>query len=118
MEEQLVQALAGTQLPAEGPRKKAEHELAQLRTDAAFPVLLAKIASHTAVALNIRQAALSSLSTFVRANWSPDGEEDDDENDAGPPVSVSDETRAQVRSLLLELVLSNEDERKIKGMSR
>jgi importin-9 len=115
MEDQLVQLLANTQLSAEGPRKQAELNLRHLRADPAYPISLANIASHTAIALNIRQSALASLRQFIQANWSLDG--DDDEVEVQAPINIPDTTKTQIRSVLLELVLSNEDERKIKAAS-
>jgi hypothetical protein len=115
MEDQLVQLLANTQLSAEGPRKQAELELNRLKSTPAYPTSLVNIASHTAIALNIRQAALSSLRLFIESNWSPDGDFDDEGNTTVP---IADATRTHVRSVLLDLVLSNEDERKIKASAR
>lgn len=111
MEDQLVQVLANTQSPAEGPRKQAELDLKHAQTNPAFPLSLANIASHTSISIDIRQAALSSLRQFIERNWS--GESDD-----GPTVPISDPIKEQIRSVVLEVALSSDEERKIKTAAR
>jgi importin-9 len=51
MEDQLLQLLADTQLPAEGPRKQAEEHLQHAQNNPAFPGSLAAIATHSSVRL-------------------------------------------------------------------
>ncbi|KAJ9138132.1 Importin subunit beta-5 [Pleurostoma richardsiae] len=111
MEDQLVQLLANTQLPAEGPRKQAELELRHAQSNPAFPLSLANVAAHTSIASEIRQSALSVLRGFIEHNWSPEGDDD-----KGPRFPIPDATKDQLRSKLLELALSNEDDRKIKSL--
>lgn len=111
MEDQLVQILAATQSPAEGPRKQAELDLKHARSNPAFPVSLAYIGSHTSIAIEIRQAALSSLRQFIERNWSG-------ESDEGPTLPISDQVKEQVRSVILEIALSSDEERKIKTAAR
>ena len=113
MEEQLVQLLSNAQSPEQGPRQQAEIELKRARTNPAFPTSLAAIASHTSVSLEVRQAALSTLRIFIENNWVI-GDEPDDE----PPVPISDESREQLRQVLLDLALSSEDDRKVKIAAR
>ncbi|KAG6188934.1 hypothetical protein E4U27_006853 [Claviceps purpurea] len=108
MEEQLVQILANTQLLEQVPRQQAEIELKRARTSPAYPVALAKIASHTSVSTNIRQAALSSLRQFIEHNWAV-GDQDDE-----PIIPISDDTRAILKQSLLDLSLSQEQDRKVK----
>lgn len=107
MEDQLVQILANTQSSAEGTRKQAELDLKHAQTSPAFPVSLANISSHASVPLEIRQSSLSSLRQFIERNWT--GESDD-----GPVIPISDPVKEQVRSVLLEIALSPDQERKIK----
>jgi len=111
MEDQLLQLLADTQLPAEGPRKQAELHLRQAQNDPAFPAALSAIASHSSVAPEIRQQALLILRPFVEKNWSGQ-----DEN--GPTIQVPAATKEQLRNQLLELATSSDAERKIKIAAR
>ncbi|KAG6007567.1 hypothetical protein E4U43_000285 [Claviceps pusilla] len=108
MEEQLVQLLANTQLPDQGPRQQAEIELKRARTSPAYPVSLAKIASHTSISTGIRQSALTSLRLFIENNWAV-GDQDDE-----PIIPISDESRAILKQSLLDLALSQEEDRKVK----
>lgn len=105
-----MQLLANTQLAAEGPRKQAEIELKHAQTNPIFPLSLANIAAHTSISTDIRQSALSVLRNFIEHNWSPEG--DDGE---GPRIPIPDSTKDQLRPKLLDLALSNEDERKVKA---
>ncbi|KAM0384275.1 hypothetical protein ACHAPY_001651 [Fusarium culmorum] len=108
MEDQLVQLLSNTQLPDQGPRQQAEIELKRARTNPAFPLSLANIAAHTSIETNIRQSALSNLRLFIENNWS------NDELDDEPQTPISDEVRGQLKQVLLDLVLSQEEDRKVK----
>lgn len=109
MEQQLLQLLAETQSPAEGLRKHAESQLEQLYTNEAFPISLASIASHNSVPLNLRQAALLVLKTFVLAAWSPHHEEFKGQ------VLVNDANKEQLRNVLLELATNGEADRKVQS---
>lgn len=112
MEDQLLQMLADTQLPAEGPRKQAELNLKQqAATNPAYSTSLAKIASHTSVSPEIRQSALLLLRTFVEKNWSG-------ESDEGPVVQIDEQTKGVLRQQLLELATSGNADRKIKSAAR
>jgi importin-9 len=111
MEDQLVQILANTHSAAEGPRKQAELDLKHARTNPAFPISLANIGSHASVTLEIRQSALSSLRQFIERNWTG-------ESDEGPVIPISDQVKEQVRSVVLEIALSSDEERKIKTAAR
>lgn len=111
MEDQLVQILANTQSSAEGTRKQAELDLKHAQTSPAFPVSLANISSHASVPLEIRQSSLSSLRQFIERNWTG-------ESDEGPVIPISDPVKEQVRSVLLEIALSPDQERKIKTAAR
>ncbi|KAH9883617.1 armadillo-type protein [Xylariomycetidae sp. FL2044] len=109
MEDQLVQVLRNTQLPAEGPRKQAELELKHAQTNSAYPISLANIARHASVELEVRQAALSTLRQFIERNWSG-------ENDDGPTIPIDDSVKEQIRPMVLELAINTDGEegRKIK----
>ena len=111
MEDQLLQLLADTQLPAEGPRKQAELHLQQARSDPAFPGALSAIASHSSVAPEIRQQALLILRPFVEKNWSGQDEK-------GLTIQIPDATKEQLRSQLLDLAISSDTDRKIKIAAR
>ena len=111
MDEQLAQLLASTQLAQEGPRKLAELELLHARTNPEFPSALARIAALASAPVQIRQAALTTLRKFVEDNWSNEG------GDA-IPIPIPDPTREQIKNILLELVLSPEDQRKVKLAAR
>jgi|SRR5688572_31427677 hypothetical protein len=112
MEDQLVQLLANTQQQGQAPRQQAEIELKRARTNPAYPTSLVNVASHTSIDLAVRQAALSTLRLFIESEWSPE--------DLGsePQIPISDEARAQIKQSLLDLALSQEDDRKIKTAAR
>jgi importin-9 len=109
MEEEIVRLLSDTQTPAEGPRKQAEAQLRALFSNEAFASSLCTVASHDSVPLNIRQAALIELKNFVVAGWSPQLGDD-----FGGQVLLSDENKARVRSMTLELATSDVVDRKVK----
>ncbi len=112
MEARLAQLFVNTQLSSEAPRKLAEIELIHSRTAPEFPTALLNLAAtKVGYSVEIRQAALSTLRKFIEDNWSPDGHD-------GVPIPISDETKAWLRQAILELVLSPEDERKIKVAAR
>jgi hypothetical protein len=111
MEDQLLQLIGDTHLPAEGPRKQAELHLQQARNNPAFPGSLAAIASHTSVSPEIRQSALLLLRNFVEKNWSG-------ESDEGPCIPIDDATKEQLRVQILELATSGDADRKIKSAAR
>jgi len=111
MDEHLARLLANTQDKNEGPRKQAELDLLHAQTNPEFPLSLARIGSHTAAPVEIRQSALSYLRNFIEKNWSPDG-------DHAPHIHIPDSTKEQLRNIILELVLSPEDERKVKVAAR
>jgi hypothetical protein len=107
MEEQVMQLLAATQETADSPRKQAELQLLSLYNTPEFPLALASIGSHESVPVNMRQAALLYLRKFVQAGWSMEFDE------FRGTVLVSDENKARLRQILLELAL-NCPERKVK----
>jgi hypothetical protein len=113
LEDQLLQLLADTQLPAEGPRKQAELHLKQAESNPAYPSSLSAIASHSSVSPEIRQSALSVLRSFVEKNWGGL-----DEDGSGPTITIADATKEQIRSQLLELATSGIADRKIKSAAR
>ncbi|PHH85304.1 hypothetical protein CDD83_622 [Cordyceps sp. RAO-2017] len=108
MEDQLVQLLANTQLPDQGPRKQAEIELERAGANPAFPVSLANVASHASVATAVRQSALTTLRLFIEKNWANEDASDE------PPVPISDEARSILKQSLLDLALGPEEDRKVK----
>ena len=109
MEEQLVQLLTETQSPQPGPRKTAELQLKQQYANPDFPIGLVSIGQHSDVPLQVRQSALLYLKTFVLATWSPAFDEFNGNY-------FADEGRKnQIRQSLLNIALSETDERKIKS---
>nr|POE72430.1 importin subunit beta-5 [Quercus suber] len=107
MEEQLIRLLNETQAAQDGPRKNAEWQLKQQYTNPDFAVSLVSVGSHADVPINIRQAALLVLKTYVQACWSPQFDE------FGGQYLADVEKRNLVRQSLLNLALSGRDERKI-----
>ncbi|KHN93774.1 Armadillo-type fold protein [Metarhizium album ARSEF 1941] len=108
MEQQLVPLLTNIQLPDQAPRQQAEIELKRAQANPAFPVSLAKIASHSSISTGVRQAALSTLRQFIENNWAvgnPDQE---------TIIPIDDDTRAILRQSLLDLALSQDEDRKVK----
>lgn len=112
MDDELVQVLTNTQSPDQPIRHQAELALNHAKSNPAFPVSLANVAAHTSVDTSVRQAALSSLRLFIESNWNPD------DQDVEPVIAISDEARAQLRRILLELTLSPEENRKVKIAAR
>jgi hypothetical protein len=108
MEEEIVQLLAAAQNTAESPRKQAELQLRSLYPTPGFGIALASVGSHESIPLNIRQAALLFLRQFVQAAWSSEFEEFQGQ------VLVSDEDKARLRQILLDMAL-NAEERKLKN---
>ncbi|KAK5111836.1 hypothetical protein LTR85_011734 [Meristemomyces frigidus] len=109
MEEQLVRLLTETQSAQEGPRKNAERQLKQQYGNPDFPLGLTTIGAHSDVPVNIRQASLLYLKTFVQACWSPQFDEYNGQ------LYADDGRKAQIRRSLLDLALSGRDERKVKS---
>lgn len=109
MEQQIVQLLNDTQSPSQAPRANAELRLRHLYPNTSFAPTLIAIASHQAVDLPTRQAALLYLKQFVQQVWSPQFDEFKGE------MLVSVEERAKIRQALLELATSAQQERKIKS---
>lgn len=112
MDEHLAQLLANTHENNEGTRKQAELDLLHAQPNPEFPLSLARIGVHTGAPVQIRQSALTYLKNFIEKNWAPDGEGE------VPQIPVSDATKEHLRSVILELVLSPEDERKVKVAAR
>ncbi|QIW99728.1 hypothetical protein AMS68_005246 [Peltaster fructicola] len=111
MEQQLVSLLNDTQSPADTTRKNAEWQLKQQYANPDFPTGLMSIASHTDVPVQTRQSALLVLKNFVLACWSAAFEEFSEQ-------SFADEGRkSQIRHSLLNLALSEHDERKVKSLA-
>lgn len=111
MEDHVAQLLANTQLPQEAPRTQAESDLISLRTNADFPLALVRIGHNTTLPVEIRQSALTVVRKFIEENWSPEGGD-------GPHIPIPDPTKATLRHAILELVLSPEDQRKVKVAAR
>jgi hypothetical protein len=107
MEEQVMQLLEATQQSAETPRKQAELQLLSLYEVPDFPLALASIGSHESVPVNTRQAALLYFRKFAQVGWSAEFDE------FAGKVLVSDENKARLRQILLDLAL-NCPERKVK----
>ncbi|KAK5165533.1 uncharacterized protein LTR77_009062 [Saxophila tyrrhenica] len=109
MEEQLVRLLSETQSPQETTRKNAEWQLKQQHVNPDFPVALISVGAHSDVPIDVRQAALLYLKTFVLASWSAQLEE------FTGPLYADEGNKAQIRQSLLDLAVSGRDERKIKN---
>ena len=71
MEQQVLDLLVSTLDPSKPIRTDAERRLEQLYTDDNFPLSLISIASHNAVPIDHRQAALLSLKKLIQKSWSP-----------------------------------------------
>ncbi|SPN99886.1 related to importin9 [Cephalotrichum gorgonifer] len=108
MDDELIQVLTNTQSSEQPIRHQAELALNHAKRNPAFPVSLANVAAHTSVDTSIRQSALTSLRQFIEANWNPE------DNYGATAIDVSEEVRAQLRRVLLELTLSPEENRKVK----
>ncbi|KAK3110604.1 hypothetical protein LTR53_014927 [Teratosphaeriaceae sp. CCFEE 6253] len=109
MEEQLVRLLTDTQSAQEQPRKTAEWQLKQQYGNPDFPLALASIGAHGNVPINVRQAALLYLKTFVQACWSPQFDEFNGQ------LFADESRKAQVRRALLDIAVSDQDERKVQS---
>jgi hypothetical protein len=114
MDEHLAQLLAKTHDKSEGPRKQAELDLLHAQPNPEFPLSLARIGAHTGVPIEIRQSALTYLRKFIETNWGPD----EDEDGGVPQIPIPEPTKDHLRNAMLELVLSPEDERKVKVAAR
>jgi hypothetical protein len=108
MEDQLLVILSDTLSSSSGPRKLAEVQLKQAEVQTAFPGSLATIGCHANIAIEVRQAALLSLRTFVDKNWSGY-----DEN--GPTITIEEGVKEQLRQSMLELATSNADRKLTKA---
>jgi hypothetical protein len=107
MDDHLAELLADTQRSDETIRKRAELNLGQAKTNAEFPLALGRIGGNAKFPVEIRQAALTTLRKFTEEHWSPEG-------DDGREITISPETKAQLRQGILQLVLDTEDQRKVK----
>jgi importin-9 len=111
MDDHLVELLAGTQRSEETIRKRAELDLSHAKTNSEFPLALGRIGGNAKFPVEIRQAALTTLRKFTEDHWSPDS------ND-GREITISPETKAQLRQGILQLALDTEDQRKVKVAAR
>ena len=114
MEDQLIALLANTQSSDQTTREQAEASLKRAASDPAFPVSLANIASHVPIDTGIRQGALSTLRLFIQSNWTVGDRDPGDD----PQIEIPEASREQLRRLLLELSVSEEDNRKVKISAR
>lgn len=104
-----MRLLSETQSSQEGPRKNAEWQLKQQYANIEFPVALVSIGQHNDVPIDIRQAALLYLKTFVLACWSTQFDEFNGQ------LYTDEGKKAQIRQSLLDVAVSGRDERKIKS---
>jgi len=107
LEDQIISLLGATLSNLETPRKAAEQQLLSLYHTPGFALALGSVGSHVGVPLNIRQASLLYLRQFVQAAWSSEFDE------FKGVVLVSDQDKAHLRGILLDLAL-NCPERKLK----
>lgn len=98
MEQQVLQLLEATTSPNSEAIRNAEHGLKSLYSNIEFPFALLTIASHSDIALGLRQAALLQLKQYVSATWSP-GFEDDFKG----TVYLSDEAKTRLRQAIFVL---------------
>ncbi|KAF1349147.1 armadillo-type protein [Delphinella strobiligena] len=110
MEREIVQLLADTQSPHEGPRKNAELQLRQLYTNDGFASALISIAAKEQFGLQARQSALLYLKRYIQEAWSPQLEEY-----KGQTCIENEDERKRIRNMLLELSTTEGQERKIKS---
>ena len=104
-----MRLLMETLAPQEATRKNAEWQLRQQYTNPDFPVALVSVGSLNDIPIQTRQAALLFLKLFVLDCWS-------DQFDEFKGQLYADEGRqAQVRQSLLDLAVSDRDERKVKS---
>jgi hypothetical protein len=109
MEQQLIQLFNETQSNHEPTRQNAEWQLKQLYSNPDFPLSLIAIGAHVEVPLEVRQASLLYLKTFVLACWSTELD------DFTGPYFADDAKRAEIRQRLLDLALSGNNERKVES---
>jgi importin-9 len=112
MDEELVQVLANTLSSDQQVRQQAELALNHARTNAAFPISLANVAAQEAVDIPVRQGALTNLRIFIEKNWNPADAQDE------PTIPISQETRDEIKRILVRITLSQEDKKKIKILAR
>lgn len=110
MEQGIVRLLAETQLPHEAPRKNAESQLRQLYTNDSFATALVSISAQPRFDLQARQSALLYLKRYIQEVWSPNMEEY-----KGQTLIENEEQRKSIRHMLLELAMTQGQERKIKN---
>ena len=107
MEDELVHLLGQTQSSIDNTRRQAELRLQQLQHNEAYPLALASVATHDNLPVDIRQAALLSLRTFILGNWSSQFEEYKGQ------VTLSDDTKSSLRQALLQLATNGREDRKV-----
>lgn len=110
MEDELVVLLGQTQSSLDNTRRQAELRLQQLQQNTeAYSLALASVAAHDNIPVDIRQAALLNLKTFVLANWSSQFEEFNGQ------LTLSDDTKGRLRQTLLQLATNGREERKVES---
>lgn len=119
MEDQLIaliRAVSSSSSEADSQTKRiqAEIDLKHARTNPSFPTSLVNIGRHDQVEVAVRQLAMTTLHKFISRNWG----QDEDALDGEALVDIPETTRATLRASLLELALSNDDNKKIKSVTR
>ena len=110
MEDELVVLLGQTQSSLDNTRRQAELRLQQIQQNsAAYSLALASVAAHDNIPVDIRQAALLNLKTFVLVNWSPQFEEFKGQ------VTLGDDTKNRLRQALLQLATNGREDRKVES---
>lgn len=117
MEDQLIAQLqdianASSAAGSQAKRQQAEIDLQRSRGNPAFPTALVNVGSHASVDGAVRALAMTTLNKFIQRNWAHDEETEE------PLIDISEETRQGLRNALLALALNNEDNRKIKALTR
>lgn len=109
MEQRVMDLLRATLQPDASVRTDAEIHLQLLYTASNFPHALISLASHEAVPVDLRQAALLTLKKLVLKSWSPLFEEFEG------PVQLDDVAKEQIRHAVLSIATSGGRERKVVG---
>lgn len=100
---QLSACLAQTLSPDKGAREQAEAFLKSSSTQSGFTIMLLRLLASEAAEAQVRQSAAVTFKNIVKNNWV---EKEPDVVGAPPPYCVAPEEKAQVRGLVVNLMLS------------
>ena len=105
MEQQVLHLLEGTLKPNSTIIKNSEQGLTSLESDPHFPFALLATAANDNVAISSRQAALTSLKTYVSRTWSSIF----DETFQGR-VYLNDEAKGQIRDQIFNIAITQSNQ--------